>query len=149
MKIIAYDPFIQEDYCHSNDIGICSLEKLLAEADIISLHLPLNEQTHHMVNRDTIALMRDGAILVNASRGAIIDETAAYEALQTGKLAGLGLDAFEKEPPVGSPLLALDNVVATPHTGAHTAEATCSMATCSVENLLCILENRPCQYRIC
>lgn len=149
MKIIAYDPFIQEDYCRSNDIGVYRFEDLLSEADVVSLHLPLNEQTRHMINSDTVKLMRDGAILVNASRGAIIDEDAVCAALKSGKLAGLGLDAFEKEPPVGSPLLSLDNVVATPHTGAHTAEATRNMAACSVENLLCVLENRPCLHRVC
>lgn len=149
MNVIAYDPFIQEDYCQANGIDACDLPELLAGSDVISLHLPLNEETRHIINADAIASMRDGVILVNASRGALIDEDAAYEALKSGKLAGLGLDAFEMEPPTGSPLLTLDNVVATPHTGAHTVEATRNMAASSVDNLICVLEGRPCQYRIC
>lgn len=149
MNVIAYDPYIQESYCQENEIGIRDLDTLIREANVISLHLPLNEQTYHIIDKAAIDKMQPGTIVVNASRGAIIDEDAAYDALVSGQLGGLGLDAFEIEPPVDSKLLTLDNVVATPHTGAHTAEATAKMANASVENLIAVLEGRPCRSRIC
>ena len=149
MNVIAYDPYIQEGYCAAHGIGIRTLDALLCEANVITLHLPLNNQTHHIIGQAAIAQMQPGTILVNASRGALIDEDAAYDALCSGQLGGLGLDAFEREPPTGSKLLTLDSVVATPHTGAHTAEATAKMAATSVENLIAVLEGRPCHSRIC
>lgn len=90
--------------------------------------------------------MKPGAILVNASRGGIIDEEAAFQALKAGRLGGLGLDAFEQEPPGQTPLFTLPNVIATPHTGAHTAEATRAMADMAVDNLIAMLEDRPCSF---
>lgn len=149
MKVIAYDPYIQESYCDEHDIGIRDLDALIGEANVITLHLPLNDQTYHIIDKAAIDKMQPGTIVVNASRGAIIDEDAAYDALLSGQLGGLGLDAFETEPPTDSKLLTLNNVVATPHTGAHTAEATLKMANASVANLIDILEGRPCRNRIC
>ena len=99
-----------------------------------------------MINTDTIPIMKNNVILINASRGGIIDEAAVCDALKSGKIGGLGLDAFEKEPPFDSPLLALDNVVATPHTGAHTKEATENIAALAVENLINVLTNKVCSY---
>lgn len=149
MKVIAYDPYIQETYCTEHGIGIRDLDTLIREANVISLHLPLNDQTYHIIDKAAIEKMQPGTIVVNASRGAIIDEDAAYDALLSGQLGGLGLDAFENEPPTDSKLLTLNNVVATPHTGAHTAEATLKMANASVANLIDVLEGRPCRNRIC
>lgn len=94
------------------------LDALQAQADILSLHLPLNAGTHHLVDAAFIAQMKDGAVLINTARGGLVDEPALLAALQTGKLRGAGLDAFEQEPPAaGHPLLALEQVVATPHVG--------------------------------
>lgn len=149
MNVVAYDPYISEAYCAEHNIGVRELDALLREANVISLHLPLNDQTYHIIDKAAIDKMQPGTILVNASRGAIIDEDAAYDALCSGQLGGLGLDAFEQEPPTDSKLLALDSVVATPHTGAHTAEATAKMAAAAVENLIAVLEGKPCRCRIC
>lgn len=149
MKVAAYDPYIDLNYCEEHQILPLSLESLLQTSDIISLHLPLNEKTRHIIHAGTIARMKDGAILINASRGAIVDEAAAYEALLTGKLGGLGLDAFEAEPPTGSKLLKLENVVATPHTGAHTEEAVRNMQSLSVQNLIDVLSGNPCRFVVC
>ena len=146
MKILAYDPFINEEYCRENGITVCSLEELLAQSDYVSLHLPLTESTRHLIDAKAIASMKKGAILINASRGGIIDENAAYEGLISGQLGGLGLDAFETEPPAASPLFRLNNVVATPHAGAHTAEATQAMAGMAVDNLIEMLENGDCKF---
>ena len=115
-------------------------------SDVISLHLPLNEQTQHIINKKVISEMKPKTIVVNTSRGGIIDEDAAFEALRSGRLGGLGLDAFEIEPPNGSPLFELDNVVATPHTGAHTQEATLNMADSAIQNLIDVLSGRDCPY---
>ena len=146
MNLIAYDPYIDNAYCKEQNIKACSFDEVIQQADVISLHLPLNEQTRHIIGRNAIAGMKPGAILVNTSRGGIIDEDAAFEALQSGRLGGLGLDAFETEPPEDSPLFGLDNVVVTPHTGAHTKEATLNMASSAVKNLIDVLSNRECPY---
>lgn len=146
MKLLAYDPYIQEDYCKQHGISPVSLDTLLKDADFITLHLPLNETTYHMIDTEAIEKMKPSAILVNASRGGIIDEKAAYKALTNGKLGGLGLDAFEKEPPETSPLFTLPNVIATPHAGAHTYEATQAMGEMAVENLIQMLEGGACRY---
>ena len=146
MKVLAYDPYINEAYCAEHGIESVSFGELMSRSNVVSLHLPLLDSTRHMIDAKAIASMPDGAILVNASRGGIIDEDAAYEALVSGKLGGLGLDAFEIEPPVGSKLLTLDNVVATPHTGAHTKEATENMANASVKNLIDVLSGNDCPF---
>jgi D-3-phosphoglycerate dehydrogenase len=144
MNVIAYDPYIDEEYCSENNIRSVSLEEILEQSDVISLHLPLNENTKHLIGRDAIAKMKATAILINTSRGGIIDEDAAFEALKAGKLGGMGLDAFEKEPPQNSPLFELENVVVTPHTGAHTEEATINMAIAAVKNLVDVLSGKGC-----
>lgn len=146
MNVIAYDPFMNESYCQEHDIENCSREEVLKRANVISLHLPLNDETKNYINRDTIAKVPDGCIIVNTSRGGIINEDDAYEALKSGKLLGLGLDAFAIEPPTGSPLFELDNVVVTPHTGAHTSEATMNMANASVKNLIDVLSGNDCPF---
>lgn len=146
MTILAYDPYIQEDYCKEHGISSVSLDELLKRSDFITLHLPLNDSTYHLIDADAIQKMKSSAILVNASRGGIVDEDAAYHALTEDRLGGLGLDAFEKEPPSASPLFSLPNVIATPHAGAHTAEATQAMADMAVNNLIQMLENGKCPY---
>lgn len=146
IRTLAYDPLIQEDYCMENQITPVTLETLLKESDFITLHLPLNDSTYHMIDHNAISMMKPSAIIVNASRGGIIDEDAAYEALVSGNLGGLGLDAFEKEPPEASPLFTLPNVIATPHTGAHTKEAAEAMADMAVDNLITMLEGGSCKY---
>lgn len=149
MKLTAYDPFINEAYCKEHNIVIKTLDEIIEQSDVISLHLPLTPDTRHMINRETIARMKKGAIVVNASRGAIVDEEAAYEALTSGQLGGLGLDAFEIEPPAGNKLLELDNVVVTPHTGAHTYEAVNNMQTMAVDNAIAVLCGDECRFRVC
>lgn len=146
MDILAYDPYIQEDYCKEHNILSVSLDTLLERSDFVTLHLPLNDSTYHLIDADAIQKMKPSAILVNASRGGIVDETAAYRALTEAKLGGLGLDAFEKEPPSASPLFSLPNVIATPHAGAHTLEASKAMADMAVSNLIQMLDGKECKY---
>lgn len=123
VKLIAYDPYINEAAAARLNVTPVDLDTLLAESDIISLHLPSTPQTYHLINRDTIARMKDGAYLVNTSRGALIDEPALKEALENGKLAGAALDVFEKEPITKElPLNSLDNILMAPHVAALSVE---------------------------
>ncbi|TML69404.1 MAG: phosphoglycerate dehydrogenase [Actinobacteria bacterium] len=123
MRVIAYDPFVSDE--RFRELGVEPAETLdlvLGGADIVTLHSPLTDETRHLIDRDAIAKMRDGARLVNAARGALVDEGALEEAIRSGKLAGAALDVFSKEPYTG-PLLELDEVVTTPHLAASTDEA--------------------------
>jgi len=124
MRIIAYDVIpIPEEVLAKTETKLTTLEEVLRNSDVITLHVPLTHETYHFINDDRISLMKPTAILINASRGEVIDEEALYRALSEGRLAGAGLDVFEHEPPTGSKLLSLDNVVLTPHIGAQTVEA--------------------------
>ena len=146
MKVITYDPFVDEEYCKKNNIESVSCDEVIQRSNVISLHLPLNDQTQNYINKETIELMQSGAFVVNTSRGGLINEEDAYEALKTGKLGGLALDAFAIEPPGASPLFELENVVVTPHTGAHTKEAIENMANGAVKNLIDVLSGRDCPH---
>lgn len=146
MNVVAYDPFINLDYCKEKNITSASFDEVVEISDVITLHLPLTAETRHLIGKDAIDRMKPGAIIVNTSRGGIVDEDAAYDALKAGKLGGLGLDAFEVEPPTGSKLFEFDNVVVTPHTGAHTAEATDNMAQMAVKNAIDVLNGADCPY---
>ena len=148
MKVMAYDPYMNEEYAAANNIQAASFEDVIKVSDTISLHLPLTPETKHLINRDVMSQMKPTAILVNTSRGGIIDEDAAYSLLKEGKLGGLGIDVFENEPPQNSPLFELDNVVVTPHTAAHTKEATEKMASASVKNLLDVLSGQTCLFQV-
>ncbi|MEM3102374.1 MAG: D-2-hydroxyacid dehydrogenase [Candidatus Caldarchaeum sp.] len=124
MRVLAYDVIpIPADVLKEAEARLTSLEDVLRNSDVITLHVPLTPETRRFINSEKIGMMKPSAILVNASRGEVVDEEALYEALSTGRLAGAGLDVFEREPPTGSKLLLLDNVVATPHVGAQTYEA--------------------------
>ena len=99
------------------------LSELLMQSDIVSIHIPLNEQTRHLISDKEFTIMKGGAYLINTARGAIVDETALYKALQTGKLAGAALDVYEMEPPLNSQLTPLPEVICTPHIGGQTIES--------------------------
>jgi D-3-phosphoglycerate dehydrogenase len=120
------------------------LAEVLARSDILSLHAPLVPQTARMVNAATIATMKDGAVLINTSRGALVDEQALYEALVSGKLRGAGLDAFDPEPPaVDNPLLGLDQVVVSPHAGGGVFDNVGNVARHAFGNILHFLRGEP------
>jgi len=148
MQVQAYDPYLDERFVAEHSIRALTLDELLQSSDVVSLHVPLNEQTRHMINANRIEAMRDGAIIINTARGGLIDEAAAARAIQSGKLRGLGLDAFEQEPLKDSPLIGLPHVVFTPHTGAHTAEAVQKMGMMAAENAIAVLKGEACPYII-
>ncbi|WP_448377935.1 hydroxyacid dehydrogenase [Fervidobacterium sp.] len=136
MKILAYDPFVKET---DMNVKIVDLDTLYRESDYITIHVPLTPETKNLINKETISKMKDGVIIINAARGGIIDEAALYEALVSGKVYAAGLDVFEVEPPTDElrqKLLALPNVVATPHIGASTFEAQERVGMLLVERLI-------------
>ncbi len=122
MRVLTYDPFVTVERAAAVSAEkIDSLDALLAQSDVVSLHLPSTVETRHLMNAERLAQMKAGSILVNAARGALIDEAALVDALKSGHLMGAGLDVFHKEPPdIDHPLLQLDNVVLTPHVASHT-----------------------------
>ena len=135
VTILAYDIFEDGDFAQQHNVQYCSLEQLLAQADIITVHLSYSGQVWHLLDRSCLELLKPGAFLVNCARGGIIDEDALHELLQEGKLAGAYLDTFEREPYRG-PLTTLDNVLLTPHIGSYAAESRLRMEIEAVENLL-------------
>jgi len=118
MKVIAYDKYVAV----SDAARMTSLDEVFAASDYISLHTPLTDETKGMINKGSIAKMKDGIRLVNTCRGQVVVEADIAEALASGKVAGYATDVFYKEPPEGSPLLTAPNVILTPHLGASTAE---------------------------
>jgi glyoxylate reductase len=118
------------------------LEELLAEADVLSLHCPLTQETHHLIGAAELAAMKPGAVLVNAARGPIVDEAALADALGSGEIAAAGLDVYEREPQVEPRLLALDNVVLAPHLGSATVETRIAMAELAARNAISVLSGQ-------
>jgi len=124
MRIIAHDPYLPEARALELGIELVAVDQLLGRADVVSLHIPLTDDTRHFLNRDRIAQMKDGAVVVNTARGALIDDAALVEALDSGKLGGAALDVFDPEPlPEDSPLRSNEKVTLTPHLAASTSEA--------------------------
>ena len=124
MNVLLYDPYPNEERAKEVGGTFASLEDLLRESDVVTLHVPLVEQTYHLINEERLRLMKPTAILINAARGAVVDTGALVKALKEGWIAGAGLDVYEEEPlPKDHPLTKLDNVVLTPHIGASTEEA--------------------------
>jgi len=143
MKVLYNDISRNERLEKELDIKFVDMDQLLKESDFISLHVPLMPSTRHLINEKAISKMKKSAILVNTSRGPVVDEQALYEALKEKKIAGAGLDVFEKEPvELGNPLLKLDNVVLLPHIASATIETRIAMADLAVENLIAVLQGR-------
>jgi glyoxylate reductase len=115
------------------------LERLLAEADVVTLHVPLKPETHHLIGQRELALMRPNSVLVNVSRGPVVDEAALVEALAGGQIAGAALDVYEREPEVSAGLLGLENVVLTPHLGSSTHTAREAMGMLCADALEAVL----------
>ncbi|UCC94507.1 MAG: phosphoglycerate dehydrogenase [Candidatus Omnitrophota bacterium] len=128
MKVIAYDPFVPQDLVERLGISVVDLEKIIKEADFITIHTPLTEETKNLISHKEFSLMKPKAFIINCARGGIVDEEALYSACKEKKIAGAALDVFLKEPPSNSKLLELDNIVLTPHLGASTEEAQVQVA---------------------
>jgi len=139
-KVIAYDPYITEEVADRLHVHLVSdLDELLTQADIITVHTPLTEETRGMIGAAEISKMKDRVYLINCARGGIYAEQALYDALVSDKVAGAGIDVYSSEPPktdLLTQLLALENVVATPHIGANTAEAQRDVAVQIVQQVV-------------
>ena len=148
-RILAYDPRPDEDFARSQGVQLLPLEEVLAQADILSLHLPATAETRGMVNDGFLARMKPGAYLINTARGELIDEDALLRALQSGHLAGAALDAFSQQPPdPANSLLTLPQVLVTPHTGAHADSATNNMGWMAVRDCLAVLRGEDPKFRV-
>lgn len=138
-EIRAYDPCPDHDWHQTNNVPLVSrVETLFETSDFISIHASYSPELKHFINRDLLSHARRGLILINISRGGIIDESSLLEALQSGQLGGAAFDVFEKEPYQG-PLRELENVILTPHIGAHTLETRTRMEMDAVKNLIAAL----------
>ena len=135
MKILYWGPRRKHDAEREIGMEHVSLERLLAEADFVSLHPPLNAETRHMISDAQFALMKPTAFIINTARGAVIDEKALVRALKKKRIAGAGLDVFEHEPTLPPALKAMKNVVLTPHLGSAVMEVREQMANIVVDNL--------------
>jgi glyoxylate reductase len=140
MKILYYDEYRKLELEEKLNVQYVSLETLLKESDFITIHIPLTEKTRHMISERELSLMKPTAYLINTSRGPVVDEKALIKALKHGKIAGAGLDVYEKEP-IGRrhPFVKLSNVVLLPHIGSASVETRMKMAVMAAQNLVNVL----------
>ena len=134
MQVIGFDPYVAKA---DGITAVSELDDMLRQADVVSIHVPYMQETHHMVDARRLGLMKKSAFLINTARGPVVDRAALLEALRTESIAGAGLDVFENEPPASDdPLLALDNVIATPHSAALTAECVARVAARAAQAII-------------
>ncbi|HUU70868.1 MAG TPA: phosphoglycerate dehydrogenase [Planctomycetota bacterium] len=143
MKLIGDDPFCTEERAEKLGVKMVSLDELLRTADIITFHVPLTDETRGMIGPKEFSLMKKGVKLVNCSRGGVIDEQALHDAVKAGIVSGCALDVYDNEPPAASPLVALDQIITTPHIGASTSEAQSNVATEIARQVIDVLQGRP------
>jgi D-3-phosphoglycerate dehydrogenase / 2-oxoglutarate reductase len=148
MKVITSDPVRPPEEIIGCGVEPVHFETLLAESDIITMHVPRTESTKHMINTETISKMKDGVLIICAARGGVIDEQALLAALDSGKVAGAGLDVFETEPPGSSPLPMHPKVVGTPHIGAQTKEAQLRAGYDILSEVVAVLDGQPLRWKI-
>lgn len=141
MDVIAYDPFLTEDRAEELGVEKTELDDLFARADFITIHVPKNEHTKNLINKDSIAKMKDGVRIINCARGGIVNEADLLDALNNGKVSGAALDVFETEPATDNPLFGHENVICTPHLGASTVEAQVNVAIQVAEQMSDFLVN--------
>ncbi len=144
MNIRVFDPLADRSFIERNGLIEASLDELWGQSDVITLHLPLADDTREIINAAAIQQMKPGIILINTARYELFNETALLKGLADGTIRGLGLDVYADEPPTDHPLLEFPNVVLTPHAGSHTMEARNRMADMAVNNLIDVLCGRPC-----
>ena len=136
MKVLAYDPFPDRGFSPGPGFRFISLEEVLISSDIITLHCPEQADGRAILNSERVHRLKPGVYIINSARASLIDETAILEALQEGRIAGLALDVYGREPPDTGSLLTHDRVIATPHIGGYTSESVSRATLAAVENLL-------------
>ena len=148
-RVLAFDPFADRAFAIENNVELLDMDDVVCNADFLSLHLPLLPETRAMVNTEFLSRMKQGAYLINTSRGEVVDEAALFAALESGHLRGAGLDAFTQEPPdPANPLLKLPQVIATPHLGAQTDGATSNMGWLALQDCLAVLKGEEPKFRV-
>jgi len=148
MDVLGYDPLLTPEEIRGRVAEPVDRDELLARSDFISLHLPLTAETRGLLDADQFAKMKDGARIVCAARGGIIDEAALLSALESGKIAGAALDVFESEPPGATDLVKHPKVIVTPHVGAQTAEAQSRAAEDIASEVLNALNGKPLRWKV-
>ncbi len=138
MRVLAYDIRPDVAFARENNVELVSLETLLRESDVVTLHIPHTPETDNFMNRERFGLMKPTAHLINTSRGGVVDEGALHEALAAGRISGAGLDVFKQEPPKGSPLLALDTVVFSPHSAGSNLTSEAAVGNRCVDSILAV-----------
>lgn len=143
MEVYAYDPSPDTDFCEQYGVHLASLEEVFRTCDIVSLHAPLLETTRYLVNEHTLALMKPEAVLINTSRGDLVDEGALFKALKERRIAGAALDVFSKEPPEKEfPFYELDNVILTPHIAGYSQDGIIAMGIMVAESVVAALSGK-------
>ncbi|MCE3248669.1 MAG: dehydrogenase [Microvirga sp.] len=143
MRFIAHDPYADPKVAQELGVRLVGLEELFRQADVLSVSCPLNDETHHIVNAERLALMKPGAYLINTSRGPVVDEKALTKVLQERRIGGAGLDVFEQEPsPKGNPLYKLDNVLLTPHALCWTDQCFAGIGAADVKAVFDVMHGR-------
>ena len=144
MNILVYDPYASKESAAELGVKLCELDEIFDKSDIISTNAPLTNETYHIINTSNIEKMKDGVIIVNTSRGALIDEAALVSALESGKVGGAALDVFEEEPfPADSKLLKVNNVILTPHVAWRSEEAVRDLKLEVTGNIIDYFEGKP------
>jgi glyoxylate reductase len=142
IKVVAYDPLMKEMIGKTRGVEYRELAQLLKESDFVTLHCPLTKETHHLIGKRELDLMKPIAILINTSRGPVVDEGALVTALKKGRIAGAGLDVYEKEPKLTPGLLNLENVVLLPHIGSATQDTREQMAVVAARNAVAMARGK-------
>ena len=149
MRVLYYKRNRRQDWEAALGVEYAPLDRLLAESDFVTLHVPMTPETHHLIDEAALKRMKSTAILVNIARGPVVDPRALYEALKTGEIAGAALDVTDPEPiTTDDPLLTLDNLLICPHVGSATVQTRTRMATMAAENLLAGLKGEPLPYSV-
>jgi D-3-phosphoglycerate dehydrogenase / 2-oxoglutarate reductase len=143
MRVMAYDPYVPLNVMEQAGVGRLEFAELLKISDYISIHSPLLPETHHLFSDEVFRQMKPGSVIVNTSRGPVVDEAALARALDSKQIAGAALDVLEQEPPVSSPLFGRDNVILTPHTSFYSVESLEELQTKAAEEVVRVLSGQP------
>lgn len=149
VHVVAYDKYPNMEKAKQYDVNMVSLEEVLQQSDVVSMHLPSLKETYHMMGREQFAMMKDQAYFINTARGVLVDEAALYDALTSGKLAGAAIDVYENEPvSEDHPLLRLDNIITTPHCAAETYETYRAVSLITAKATLDVLAGKSPEHLI-
>ena len=148
MRVIAFDPFVSKEYAARLGVELGTMDDLLTQSDFLTVHVPLTADTSTLIGKTELAKMKPTARVLNVARGGIIDEQAVYEAVESGKLAGAGIDVFTKEPAKDNIVVKSDKILVTPHLGASTAEAQTNVSIESAQQIIDVMNGKPARYAV-